>query len=190
MYQQHTLARLHERVRAFAARNPSDSLGEFLEYAQARMESEFESSETGEIPGAVRLLNIDAVRGREFDHVLLPNARAGSFPCWYVPDAFVYSPSLGMIAKENVGDARAARTAKFTYYMFKTKAREAYNSQERRAFVYAMRRARKSVLVTASERATRGVSAPEFLAELQAARLPGAVDISDRWRPARTMYVG
>jgi superfamily I DNA/RNA helicase len=190
MYQQHTLARLHERVRAFAAANPSASLGEFLEYAQARMESEFESSETGEIAGAVRLLNIDAVRGREFDHVILPNARAGAFPCWYVPDAFVYSPSLGMIAKENVGDARAARTAKFTYYMFKTKAREAYNLQERRAFVYAMRRARKSVLVTASERATRGVSAPEFLAELQAARLPGAVDISDRWRPARTMYGG
>lgn len=190
IYQQQTLARLYDRVETFARRNPQDSLGEFLEYAQARMESAFESSETGEVSGGVRLLNIDAARGREFDHVVLPNARAGAFPCWYVPDAFLYSPSLGMIAKENVGDARAARTAKFTYYMFKTRAREAYNLQERRAFVYAMRRARKSVLVTACERATRGVSAPEFLAELQAARLPGAVDTSDRWRPARTVYTG
>ena len=190
LYQQQTLARLYDRVETFAKQNPNDSLGEFLEYAQARMESTFESSETVELSGAVRLLSIDAARGREFDHVVLPNARAGSFPCWYVPDAFLYSPSLGMIAKENVGDARAARTAKFTYYMFATKAREAYNLQERRAFVYAMRRARKSVLVTASERATRGLSAPEFLAELQAARLPGAVDTSDRWRPARTVYTG
>jgi superfamily I DNA/RNA helicase len=74
--------------------------------------------------------------------------------------------------------------------MFRTKAREAYNKEERRAFVYAMRRAKTSVLVTACERATRGISAPEFLAELQAARLPGTVDISDRWRPTRAVYAG
>ena len=189
-YQQQTLARLHERVVRFSNENPDASLGEFLEYAQSRMESRFEALESTEHPGAVRVMSIDAARGREFEHVLLPNVRAGAFPRWYAPDAFLYSPSLGMIAKENVGDARAARTAKFTYYMFRTKAREAYNREERRAFVYALRRARKSVLVTASERATRGVTAPEFLAELQAARLPGTVDLSDRWRPARTSYTG
>ncbi len=188
-YQQQTLERVYERIAAFAERHPDASLGEFLEDAQARIESGFESSERAETPGCVRFLDLDSARGREFDHIVIPNARAGTFPCWYVPDAFLYSPSMGMIAKENVGDARAARTAKFTYYMFRTKAREAYNLQERRAFVYALRRARKSALVTASERATRGVSAPEFLAELQAASLPGAVDISDRWRPNRTSYV-
>jgi superfamily I DNA/RNA helicase len=155
------------------------------------MESEFETWELSERPGAVRMLSIDAARGREFDHVIIPRARAGSFPRWYAPDAFLYSPSLGMIAKENVGDnARAARTAKFTYYMFRTKAREAYNKEERRAFVYALRRAKKTVLVTACERATRGVTAPEFLAELQAARLPGVVDVSDRWRPTRAVFAG
>jgi superfamily I DNA/RNA helicase len=174
----------------FVQNNPSASLGEFLEYAQARMESSFETWELSEQTGAVRMLSIDAARGREFDHVVIPRARAGSFPRWYAPDAFLYSPSLGMIAKENVGDARAARTAKFTYYMFRTKAREAYNKEERRAFVYAMRRAKKSVLVTASERATRGITAPEFLAELQAARLPGTIDTSDRWRPTRAVYAG
>ncbi len=188
LYQQQTLGRLYDRVVQYAASNANATLGDFLEYAQARMDSEFESSETNELAGAVRILSIDAARGREFDHVVVPNARAGAFPRWYAPEAFLYSPSLGMIAKENVGDARAARTAKFTYYMFRTKAREQYNREERKAFVYALRRARKSALITACERATRGVSAPEFLAELQAAGLPGAVDLSDRWRPARTVY--
>lgn len=189
-YQQQALSRLHDRISRFVQAHRSASLAEFLEYAQARMESDFETWELGERPGAVRMLSIDAARGRDFDHIVIPRARAGSFPRWYAPDAFLYSPSLGMIAKENVGDARAARTAKFTYYMFRTKAREAYNKEERRAFVYAMRRARKSVLVTASERATRGITAPEFLAELQAARLAGTVDISDRWRPTRAVFAG
>lgn len=189
-YQQQTLARLYRRIESFAAAHPGAVLGDFLEYAQARMESCFESSESSEVAGAVRMLSVDAARGREFDHIFIPNARAGSFPRWYVPDAFLYSPSLGMIAKENVGDARAARTAKFSYYMYRTKAREAYNREERRAFVYALRRARKTATVTASERATRGIAAPEFLAELQASRLGGVQDLSDRWRPARSVYAG
>ncbi|MGZ3553884.1 MAG: hypothetical protein ACXWNK_17800, partial [Vulcanimicrobiaceae bacterium] len=78
--------------------------------------------------------------------------------------------------------------AKFTYYMFRTKAREQYNKEERRAFIYGLRRSRKTALVTASERSTRGITAPEFLTELQKAGIPGAVDLSDRWRPARTIY--
>jgi superfamily I DNA/RNA helicase len=189
-YQQLTLVRLLQRIEHFTATHEPASLGEFLEYAQSRMDGAFESSEYLETPGAVRMLSIDAARGREFDHVILPNVRAGSFPRWYVPDAFLYSPSLGMIAKENVGDSISSRTAKFTYYMWRTKAREAYNREERHAFVYALRRAKTSALVTASARATRGVAAPELLAELQAAHLPGVVDLSDRWRPARTLYTG
>ena len=187
-YQQQTLERIERRVCEFAQRHPDASLGEFLEYAEGRMHSSFEGSEFQERSGSVRMLSIDAARGRTFDYVLLPNVRAGSFPRWYVPDSFLYSPSLGMIAKENVGEAASSRTAKFTYYMWRTKAREAYNQEERRAFVYALRRARVSAVVTASGRATRGVSAPEFLAELQAARLPGVQDLSDRWRPAKTLY--
>ena len=189
-YQQQTLARVYDRIVQFTQAHAGATLGDFLEDAQIRMNSAFESSETGETSGAVRMLSIDAVRGREFDHIVVGNVRAGTFPRWYVPDAFLYSPSLGMIAKENVGEARAARTAKFSYYMFRTKAREAYNREERRAFVYALRRAKQSALVTASERATRGITAPEFLSELQAARLPGTADISDRWRPTRTVYSG
>ena len=182
-YQQLTLHRLYERIVSFAAEHPDESLAEFLAYAEERMNSDFESCETIEGGKAVRLLSIDAAVGHEFDHVIVPNARAGAFPRYYVPDAFLYSPSLGMIAKENVGEARAARTAKFSYYMYKSKTRERYNLEERRAFVYALRRAKRSALVTASEKATRGIAAPEFLAELQAARLPGTVDVTDKWRP-------
>ncbi|MGZ3521285.1 MAG: 3'-5' exonuclease [Vulcanimicrobiaceae bacterium] len=187
-HQQRVLARLFDRVASFAQTHPDASLGEFLEYADARAGSDLEACESSSGPGAVRIMSLDAARGQEFDHVVLPNVRAGSFPRWYVPDAFLYSPSLGMIAKENVGDALASRTAKFTYYMFRTKAREQYNKEERRAFIYGLRRSRKTALVTASERSTRGITAPEFLTELQKAGIPGAVDLSDRWRPARTIY--
>jgi superfamily I DNA/RNA helicase len=72
-----------------------------------------------------------------------------------------------MILKENVGEARASRTAKFTYYMFRSKAPHHYFERERRAFDYALCRARKSVFVTASGTPTRGVTAPEFLQELR-----------------------
>ncbi len=186
-YQQLTLRRLYDRVAAFAGEHPDASLAEFLEYAEDRMNSEFESCESGESGEAVRILSIDAAKGHEFDHIVIPNIRAGAFPRYYVPDAFLYSPSLGMIAKENVGEARAARTAKFTYYMFGSKTRERYNREERRAFAYALRRAKRSALVTAYEKPTRGIAAPEFLAELQAARLPGTVDLSDKWRSSNSI---
>jgi len=104
--------------------------------------------------------------------------RAGAFPRWYSPDAFLFSPRLGMVPKENAGDARASRTAKFSYYTFRNKSRERYNDRERRAFVYALRRARVSALVTASQAPTKGIHAPEFLEELRAARLPGTQSLS------------
>ena len=126
------------------------------------------------------MTSIEAARGSEFDHVIVPNAKPGAFPRWYVPDSFVYSPNLGTIAKDNVGDARAARTAKFSYYVYRTKARERYNEEERRAFNYALSRARKSSLVTAWDRPTRGLTAPEFLQELRAARPLGSEDLSPR----------
>ena len=188
IHQQATLGRLYDRICAYAASHPGCGLGEFLADAQERAQSVFEASETSRCTGAVRLMSIDAAYGQSFEHVILPAARAGSFPRWYVPDSFLYSPSLGMIAKENVGEANAARTAKFSYYMYRAKTREAYNREEQRAFVYALRRASKSVLVTASERATKGLSAPEFLAQLQASRLPGIDDLSDRWRPKNSVY--
>jgi superfamily I DNA/RNA helicase len=165
----------------FANANPGATLGDVLAYAQARSDSTLESCETDGDPRFVQALSIDAARGASFDFVVVPDARAGSFPRWYVPDSFLFSPAVGMVPKDNVGDARAARTAKFSYYLFKTKARELYNDEERRAFVYAMRRARKGVLVTASGKATRGTTAPEFFEELRNARLPGSHLIEGAW---------
>ncbi|MBV9270234.1 MAG: hypothetical protein JO165_04015 [Candidatus Eremiobacteraeota bacterium] len=188
VHQQRILTRLYDGICAFAMTHSPANLGDFLRAAEARAASDFEAAESGRAQGMVRLMSINAAYGESIDHVIIPGARAGAFPRWYVPDSFLYSPSLGMIAKENVGEAKASRTAKFSYYMYRAKTRELYNREERRAFVYAMRRARRTLLVTACERATKGLSAPEFLSELQASRVPGIVDVSDRWRPKNSVY--
>lgn len=172
------LERLLHRLCAYERTHPGASLGDVLAYAQERAQSSLETCEDGDDDGFVSIMSIDAARGRSYDHVVIPDARAGSFPRWYVPDSFLFSPQLGMVPKENVGDAHASRTAKFSYYIVKAKARENYNAEERRAFAYALRRARKSVFVTASGRTTRGISAPEFYEELRAAQLPGTEVIS------------
>lgn len=118
--------------------------------------------------GFVAIASIEAVYGRQFDRVVIAGARAGTFPVWYAPDAFLYSPRLGMIPKENVGDARASRTAKFSYYTYRVKARENHVLRERRAFGYALTRARERALVTAWGTPTSGRTAPEFLEECAA----------------------
>jgi superfamily I DNA/RNA helicase len=168
------LQRLLQRLTAFLARNPGAIAIDALEYAQERAASDLETCSDEPGTDFVHLLDVEATRGRSFEHVAIPNVRAGAFPAWYVPDAFLYSPKLGMIPKETAGEARAARTAKFTYYMHRTKTREAYNAEGRRALAYALRRAKRSALVTASAPATRGVAAPELLEELSNARLPGS----------------
>ncbi|HVS46712.1 MAG TPA: 3'-5' exonuclease [Verrucomicrobiae bacterium] len=160
------LGRLLGRLDDLARREPNASLGDFLADAELHARSDLESCDDIVDADTVLLASVGAVRGREFSHVAIPNARAGAFPRWYVPDSFLYSPSLGMIAKDNVGEASASRTAKFSYYLYKFKTRERYNEEERRAFVYARRRARESTLVTAFGKATRGLTAPEFLEEL------------------------
>jgi superfamily I DNA/RNA helicase len=175
-----TVRRLIKRIERFVEAMPAATLRDFLTDAEARAQSEFESCEESDETGFVRLISIEAARGSEFDCVVVPNAKPGAFPRWYVPDSFVYSPTLGTVAKDNVGDGKAARTAKFSYYVYRVKAQERYNDEERRAFNYALSRARKSALVTAWDRPTRGLTAPEFLQELRAARPLGSEDLSPR----------
>lgn len=176
--QQIILRRLVDRLNAFLAENSHATVGDALAFAQARIScgpsaasldtgagSERESCE-----GFVRLLSVESAQGLEFDRVVVANVKPDAFPCWYSPDSFLFSPRLGMIPKDNVGEAHASRTAKFSYYLFRSKAERRYYQRERRAFEYALRRARKSVLVTASGTPTRGISAPEFLEELRTAR--------------------
>jgi superfamily I DNA/RNA helicase len=132
------------------------------------MESDLETCAPLENDGRfVQLLSVEAARGRQFDKVIVANVRPGAFPLWYAPESFLFSPNLGIIPKENSGDARSARTAKFSYYVFRAKASQRYNQGERRAFNYALRRARCDALVTAAGTPTRGITAPEFLEELR-----------------------
>jgi superfamily I DNA/RNA helicase len=171
--QQLVLRRLLERLTAFLRQETAATVADALDYAQRRASSDLESCQDDGDAGSVRILSVEAARGREFDRVVVADVRAGAFPRWYSPDAFLFSPRLGMIPKENAGHARASRTAKFSYYTFRSKAREGYNAREREAFVYALRRARVSAVVTASQTPTKGVAAPEFLEELRNANLSG-----------------
>jgi len=167
--QQSILNRLLRRLTDFIAERPDSTLGDLLEYAERRMTSDLETcdSTAAACEGFVSMLSVEAAAGREFDRVVVADVRPGSFPRWYAPDAFLFSPRYGMIPKENSGDARASRTAKYTYYTFRMKSAQGYNERERRAFEYARSRARKSVLVTAWGPSTRGITAPEFLEELR-----------------------
>ena len=162
------VARLVAAIDAFEARDPLATLDDFLAYAEtvASGETDLLAIEPRD-PHAVRVLDVEAAKGDEYDVVFLPDLRAGAWPRYYVPDAFLFMSKAGMIPKDNVGDAGAARTAKFTYALFRFKLREKYNQEERRAFYCAATRARHALYLSAQGRPTKGVTAPELLAELE-----------------------
>jgi superfamily I DNA/RNA helicase len=169
-YDAHLVARLLDEIDAFAAREPLATLEDFLAYAERIASAEADLLVTRpRDPDAVRVLDVEAAKGETFDAVFVVGVRAGSWPRYYVPDAFLFTPTLGMIPKENVGDADAARTAKFTYALYRAKLRDKYVAEERRALSCAVSRARRTLSISASGRATKGVAAPEILTELQRA---------------------
>jgi len=165
------IARLLARIDAYERREPLATLHDFLlDVDRMRnIDAAPRPLERSDLD-AVAVLDVEAAKGYEFDAVFVPDLHAGAWPRYYVPDAFLFMPKIGMIAKENVGDAASARTAKFTYALYRYKFREKYNDEERRAFYTAATRARKRLFVSAPGRATRGVSAPELLAELEKKR--------------------
>jgi len=166
--QQIALRRLLAGLEDFLEQPAESALPDALAYAQQRIESGVCAFVTmPEETGFVTLASIEAAQGREFDCVVVADVHPGAFPLWYVPEAFLFSRRYGMIPKDNVGEARASRTAKFTYYMYRAKAAQHYYARERATFDYALRRARKKLLVSASGAPTRGLTAPEFLEELR-----------------------
>ncbi len=165
--QQEILSQLLSRLSAFLAAHQRAGLGDVLADAERRALSSLESCPLRNRADAVSITSVERARGRGFDHVVIANVRPGAFPPWYAADTFHFSRRLGMVPRDNVGDAPTARTAKFTYYVYRVRARERYNERARRLFDYARSRARRSLLVTAFGRPTRGVSAPEFLEELR-----------------------
>jgi superfamily I DNA/RNA helicase len=181
------IARLLDDIAAFSARQPLGALHDYLEYVERVAETDEDLlSLQARSNDTVSVLSVEAAKGRQFEQVFLIDARASGFPRYYVPDAFLFYPSLGIIAKENVGEgARSARTAKFTYAMYKFKTRERYVEEERRAFACAATRASERLWISASGRPTRGAAAPELLEELRSAGLPGVRDVTHSWRPTR-----
>jgi superfamily I DNA/RNA helicase len=163
-------ARLRARIERFATAHPLAGLWDFLRSAESehRADDELIELEAGPFDPepTVSVCSVDGAKGRTFAHVFVVDLRAGAFPRYYVPDAFLYTQRFGVVPKENVGDAKAARTAKFTYVISKIAARENYNKQERRALYTAASRAREHLTLSASGRATRGASTPEFFEEL------------------------
>ena len=162
------LGRLVALVGEYAARHPSDDLAAALQHCARLGEAEAGPELVDERDDAVVVASIERVLSRRFAHVFVVDVRAGAFPPYYVPDAFLFSPTYGMIPKDCAGDASAARTAKFTWYEHHAKPRAAYVKESRRLFAAALGRADETVTISASGRPTRGVAAPELAAEVSA----------------------
>jgi len=161
------VARTVAVIGGYAARHPRASLGDALAYCERLAAAERGPEIVDERDDAVAVASIDRILNRRFDHVFVVDARAGAFPPYYVPDAFLFSPTHGMIPKESAGDAPAARTAKFTWYEHHAKPRAAFVREQRRLFAAALGRADVSVTISASGRPTRGIAAPELAAEIE-----------------------
>jgi len=163
------IERLIALIGTYAARHPFDDLAAALAYCERLAAAEHDGPElSDERTDAVAVASVERVLARRFDHVFVVDASAGSFPPYYVPDAFLFSTTYGMIPKDSAGDTVAARTAKFTWYEHHAKPRAAYVREQRRLFANALGRADVSVTVTAWGRPTRGVAAPELASEIQA----------------------
>ena len=162
------IERLIALVGAYAARHPFDDLAAALAYCERLAAAEHGPELVDERDDAVVVASVERILERRFDHVFVVDARAGSFPPYYVPDAFLFSTTYGMIPKESAGDSVAARTAKFTWYEHHAKPRAAYVREQRRLFAAALGRADVSVTVAASGRPTRGFAAPELASEIAA----------------------
>jgi superfamily I DNA/RNA helicase len=173
---------LLDTLARYAERNPGADLGAALTYCGRIARGASGPPLADSARDAVVVAAIDRVKARRFDHVFVVDVRAGSFPPYYVPDAFLFSPTWGMIPKDSVGEAVTARTAKFTWYAHQVKLRENYSREDRRALAVALARADIRATVSASGRPTRGVAAPELLGELQALR--PALATADRPAPA------
>jgi superfamily I DNA/RNA helicase len=163
--------RLLTTIDAYARRHPLATLADYLEHAQRLASGEGDLLTIAPYdPRAVVVCDVESLAGASFARVFVVDVKAGAWPRYYVPDAFLFSPKYGMIPKDNVGDADAARTAKFTWASARLKYRTHYNDEDRRALYLAATRAQSGLCITASGRATSGKNTPELLTELERAR--------------------
>jgi superfamily I DNA/RNA helicase len=159
--------RLVEVLREYAQRHPFASLHDALAYCERIAAAECGPQIDDRRDDAVVVGSVECILGRRFDEVFISDVRAGAFPPYYVPDAFLFSPTWGMIPKESAGDAPAARTAKFSWYEHTANPRAAFVREQRRLFAAAMGRADSRVTITSSGKPTRGKAAPEIAVEVE-----------------------
>ena len=162
------IERLIALIGSYAERHPFADLAGALAYCERIADADTGPQLVDGSDDAVVVASVEHVLARRFDHVFVVDARAGAFPPYYVPDAFLFSPTYGMIPKDSAGDAVAARTAKFTWYEHHVKPRAAYVREQRRLFAAALGRADVCVTVSAGGRLTRGIAAPELAGEVAA----------------------
>jgi superfamily I DNA/RNA helicase len=167
------LERFLEQLARFARADRTRSLGDALRSFEQIARSDWLPAGADEDhDDGVAVAQIEAVKGRTYEAVFVPNLRAGAFPPYWVPEAFVYTTGSGIIPKENVGDARASRTAKFTWYQYQGGRVLEHHAREARKLLYcAMTRATQRLWLTAWGQPTKGNAAPELLAELERTRL-------------------
>ena len=165
------LERLLAAIDAYALRHPLATLADYLAHAERMAGGEGDLLQLEPFDRhAVCVCDVEMLAGASFERVFVVDVKAGAWPRYYVPDAFLFSPTYGMIPKDNVGDADAARTAKFTWASARLKYRNHYNDEDRRALYLAATRAETGLCITASGRSTQGKNTPELLTELERAR--------------------
>jgi len=173
------LRRLLMQAHDFTVEHPHATFGDFL------AEADDLAARNVELPhdlpldhDAVALLAAEESYGHEFEVVFAVGAHARSFPRYFSPPSFYYSPQYGVIARENVDDGGGPDTAKFVWYSVKQRLAEKYYARERSLFNAVLARARSLLYVTAYGKATRAVRNPEFLEEMRAAREEGVRDVT------------
>ncbi|TAM56489.1 hypothetical protein EPN52_13945 [bacterium] len=167
-HQRRQLSRLLSQARAFALAHPGAGIDAFLHEADDLAERDVDLPHDLPLePDAVALLAAEETYGREFEALFAIGAQAGSFPRYYSPPSFYYSPRYGLIARENVADGGEAQTAKYAWYSAKQRVAEKYYARERSLFMAVLARARSLLFVTAHGRATRALRNPELLEELR-----------------------
>lgn len=168
-YRRELLERFLRRLATYGSSDRTRTLGDALRYFERIATSHWPHCDAeSENPSAVTVAQIEAIKGRTYASVFIPNLRAGAFPPYWVPEAFVYTVKWGIIPKDNVGDARASRTAKFTWYQHQAKVLEQHATEARHLLYCAMTRATERLWLSAPGSPTRAFSAPELLAEFEA----------------------
>lgn len=156
----------------YAARRRGATLDEALATLERIAAAERGPAIDDEASRGVFVGAIAQLGAQRFERIFVVDVRAGSFPPYYVPDAFLFSPQYGMIPKDAAGDGTASRTAKFTWYWYAAKLRDTFAGEHRRMLALAMSRADREVSVSAGGKPTRGIAMPELAVELAAALDP------------------